>query len=578
MFKKLLSNLPFNPSLINEVAFYSKRMHTESSVRRLGFLFIALAMFVQMFAVISPPEPTLASSSNDVIRDGFNSRDEATLHCLGDTQGFRDVLAYYGVDCDIISRAEKVTLNSRHYGDRLDSMGRNPVAANNPKNGKPSNQYSVRIGGTTFYMKNLWYWDTYSSSNYDALKMTNKHGQTVFVLYDCGNIVTIDKYTPPPPPPPPAPTPTPNSKPSASFTANCSSVVWRSTDPDGSPRVRLYIGSASDNPSQDWANKGPFVRSISGSSGTTNNGTWEIPLTYKSISSRHRVFVVVSDKLPSGSMDDSNFVRATPAEGVVFGPCLETPPPPPPPPTPVPEEPEIVDLCPNIDGNQTNYEQCDVCPNIPEVQSSPNECYACPAAEDDDSEGACLEFDKHARNDTQIIDDANGTEAHAEDVIEYILSVKNTGSVKFVDFRMQENMNDVLEYADILELDGGTLNEDEGIITWPATDIAADQTLQKKITVQVKAEIPQTPASASDPGSYDLIMTNVFYDKSIHISLPASPEKQIEIVSKTLPNTGPGESMAVAFVIVTVAGYFFARSRLMGQELDIIKHEYSAGA
>ncbi len=581
MFKKLISNLPFNPSLITELAFYSKRVHTESSVRRLGFMFIALAMVVQMFAVISPPEPTLASSSNDVIRDGFNNRDEATMHCLGDTQGFRDVLTHYGVDCDIIARAETVTLNSRAHDGNLDSMGRNPVAATNPKNGKQANQYSVQIGGTTFYMKNFWYWDTYSSSNYQALKMINKHGNIIYILYDCGNIVTIGKYSPPPPPPAPAPTPTatPNSKPSASFNANCSSIVWRAVDPDGSPRVRLYIGSASDNPSSDWSAKGSFVHSVSGkSSGTSNDGSWEIPLTYKSISSRYRVFVVVSDKLPGGSMDNTNFVRATPTEGIVFGPCLESPPPPEQPPAPEPEVPEVVDVCPNIDGAQTNYEQCDVCPNIPETQSSIEECYACPEAETDDSDAACLEFNKTARNETQILADANNTEAHAEDIIEYTLSVSNTGKTEFVDFRMQENLNDVLEYANVVDLDGGTLNEDDGIVTWPATTIAAGQTLKKVVIVQVKKSIPQTPASTSDPGSYDLTMTNVYYDKSISISLPSSPQKQIEIVSKTLPNTGPGETLAVGFVIVTIAGYFLARSRLMGQELEIIKQEYSTGA
>ena len=52
MFKKLISNLPFNPSLIGQVSFYAKRLRKEESIRRAGFGFMALAMFIQLFAVI----------------------------------------------------------------------------------------------------------------------------------------------------------------------------------------------------------------------------------------------------------------------------------------------------------------------------------------------------------------------------------------------------------------------------------------------------------------------------------------------------------------------------------------------
>ena len=68
MFKKLLSNLPFNPSLIGQVSFYAKRMHQETAIRRVGLIFVLLAFFVQFFAVISPPEPSLAASGNDIIQ------------------------------------------------------------------------------------------------------------------------------------------------------------------------------------------------------------------------------------------------------------------------------------------------------------------------------------------------------------------------------------------------------------------------------------------------------------------------------------------------------------------------------
>src|SRR5690606_18380925 len=75
MFKKIVKNLPFNPSLLGELSFYAKRMKQEESLRRLGFLFVALAMFIQMFAVMAPPEKSLAYSS-DYIINGLRTRDD----------------------------------------------------------------------------------------------------------------------------------------------------------------------------------------------------------------------------------------------------------------------------------------------------------------------------------------------------------------------------------------------------------------------------------------------------------------------------------------------------------------------
>src|SRR5690606_1619441 len=98
---------------------------------------------------------------------------------------------------------------------------------------------------------------------------------------------------------------------------------------------------------------------------------------------------------------------------------------------------------------------------------------------------------------------------------------------------------------------------------------------EKQITVKVKASIPSTPSPASNPGSFDCKMTNVYGD-TVDIALPCAPERQIERVSGWLPNTGPRETLAVAFVVGTIAGYFLARSRLMAKELDIVRSDYAA--
>jgi uncharacterized repeat protein (TIGR01451 family) len=198
MFKKLLSNLPYNPSLIGQVSFYAKRLHSEERVRRLGFMFVALAFVVQMFAFVSQPEPTLAESGNDILRGGFTTRGEAVQKCRDNHQDFAEILQYYELDCSIVSGASTVSLKSTAYNKQLDSLGRIPQGDSiyRPITGvtNPTDEYTVQIPGAgSLYMRNLWAWDSYSYSTHKALKMTNKSGQTVFLLYSCGNIVTIGK-------------------------------------------------------------------------------------------------------------------------------------------------------------------------------------------------------------------------------------------------------------------------------------------------------------------------------------------------------------------------------------------------
>lgn len=445
MFRKLLSNLPFNPSLIGQVPFYIKRLRQESSIRRTGLIFIGLTMVVQFFAVISPAQPTLASSDNDIIKGGFSSQAQAVAHCTSADPGndFDNILAYYRVNCDILSRATVVSISSTDNGKALNSLGRNRQGPTIARSGKPTNEYTVPIGGRTYFMKNLWSWDSGSSSSYKVLRMTNLDGKTIMVMFNCGNIVTIGHYTPPPPPP-------------------------------------------------------------------------EVPV--------------------------------------------------------VPHTP-VIDVCPYIPGLQTSPLQCDVCPNVPGTQNNAEECYPCPEAKNNTAATACVVFNKTARNDTQNIANANGTTAAAGDIITYTLTVTNNGSQTIKAFEVRENLSDVLEYADVVSLDGGTLGEGK-IVTWPKIDLIASFAITKIIQVRVKNPIPQTPISTSDPGSYDLVMNNVFYDKSINIKLPLTVIKTVETTTKVLPNTGPGTSLAIGFGITVFAAYFFARSRLFAVELDIVREDF----
>jgi hypothetical protein len=62
MFRKLVSSLPFSPALVGQLGFYARRLSKEQATRRLGLIFTVLALVVQSFALLSPPEPTYAVS------------------------------------------------------------------------------------------------------------------------------------------------------------------------------------------------------------------------------------------------------------------------------------------------------------------------------------------------------------------------------------------------------------------------------------------------------------------------------------------------------------------------------------
>ena len=71
-----------------------------------------------------------------------------------------------------------------------------------------------------------------------------------------------------------------------------------------------------------------------------------------------------------------------------------------------------------------------------------------------------------------------------------------------------------------------------------------------------------------------MVMTNV-YGNTVNIKLPSNVVKTTEQITTTLPNTGPGSALLIGTGITIIIGYFYARSRLLSKELDIVRSEYA---
>lgn len=520
MFNKLLSNLPFNPSLIGKVSFYAKRLRAESSMRRLGFAFVALSLVIQTFAVIAPAEPTLAGDiNNDILPRGFSSQGEAVNRCNANEANFQTILSHFGISCLSLYAGTVRTIDYSEYGGQLYSAGRLSYF---------SNDIPVNIQGAgTIYMRKLTNWGAHcynDGAGCKAITGQRADGTPFMVLFSCGNPVIVGPPTTPPPPPPPPPPPTPTKALSCgnlitSFVNN-SRIVSGTT-------VTVRGQAVSRNMNDDLVDMYYDVVKT----GTTN--------------------VIDEDKALGVPIDDNSATDTFPRSFTLNEPGEYTF--------------RLLVKSGNITGWASRMGDC-----VKKVTVEP------PCQDSDGNDvTTCLIMAKKASNDTQKIEDANGTIAKAGDVITYTLSVTNTSKNTPVEgFVIKENISDILEYADVVDLYGGT-KDDNNMVSWDPVDIQPDQTVVKRITVKVKNPIPNTPVAASNPNSFDMTMTNVFYGSTVNIKLPPNVIKTTEQVTKQLPNTGPGEAIGVSVVITVVAGYFFARSRLMAKELEIVTHEYA---
>lgn len=634
MFRKLVSNLPFNPSLAGQLSFYARRMHQEEAVRRVGLVLVVFAMLLQLFAVFSPPQSSMARAGNDIIPGGVSNQGELVNKCKSNSNGFGTILAHFGIDCLALYYGKTQTINSRGYGNQLFSMGRVPY--NKPQ------ETPVRIPGLgTFYMRPLSSWDTSGSSNYQAVVGNRANGTPFMVLFDCGNLVVVGK---------------PSTEPPAQKEITCAKLIL-SVQPNarvdvntdirvrGRARGQNLPAGQKVNMYYDFINvkTGGVIGTKEAKGIEFSNGVAEDSRDnpFKLTKAGHYRFrlAVKYDETKNAT---GNQVGSC-ASDVYVG---TTPPPP---------NPEKVIACTNLISSFGNGQKVIVGTdvsvrgqatgnNLPDGQkvdmhydyidasgraiasqdakdigfndgiaedqvsrtfkldnpgtytfrlavkydgnksASGNQTGSCakqvvvepPCDEDDNDSGTqCIILSKKARNDTQNIENADGTVAQAGDTIVYTLMTKNTSkNTTAQDYVVQENLIDIMQYADIINLSGGTKDE-HGIASWPATDIAPGQTIETLITVKIKNPIPQTPVSSSDPGSFDMILTNIYGNK-VDIKLPPSVVKTTEYVANQLPNTGPGETMAAGFLIVAVVGYFFARSRLIANEADIIRSEFAS--
>lgn len=523
MFEKLLSVLPYNPGLLHQMSFYSRRMREESLIRRTGLVFIVLAFMIQFFAVINPPVSTVAASNNDLINGGFSSAADAASDCRNNVQGYKDILNYYGITCDEVANAATVTINSHDHNGNLFSMGRLPYGSVNPNSGSVTEEQPVTIDGTTVYVRLLSSFDTgsnkISGSSYEALRVTNSAGDIFWLEFPCGNLVAV-------------------GVPHKPITPCQYNINIAASSPECF-KPCLYNSSIPASSAQCFT---PCP--IPGKSSLPQSS----PQCYAPCPYNSAISASNSNCFPPCQYNKA--ISANSAQ--CFAPC------------------------PYNSSLAANSPQCyQPCQYNSAIASNDSECKPCEESLSSQDTLSCVVFSKKAANLTQNVADANNTTAQPGDVILYTLNAQNNGKVTIKKFVFQENLSDVLVYANVTDLHGGSIDSNN-LVTWPAVDIAAGATASEQITVTVKNPVPQTAADPGDPNEFDLTMTNV-YGNTINIHVPGSPPKTVETAAAALPNTGPGTGLFVAAAVTVIAAYFWGRARLLARESALAIQE-SSGA
>ena len=516
MFRKIVSQLSFSPALVSQLSFYAHRLKKEQTTRKLGLIFVALALVVQSLVVFQPPEPANASNPADFIPGGLGSGSNASLNAfLGpydrNERNLKDIMNYYGITRAEIAGAQFgsfMTPNKISWGFEA-RAGSSPVTITNSA-GTPV----TTIHGRPLTIANG------VTDIYGFIGHSSHIGWFAIMSY-CGNLVT-EGY-PSPPPPPPAPAKVETSKKAVNVT-------------QGNVDATKVAAKVND--------RVQFTLSAKNTGGTT--------------ATRVELQDNLKDVLTYSKLVDNGGGTFNAATGVLSWPSVSIAP------GQTVEKKFTVQMNSSL---ETTKKECNMVNTFySNTITLPVGCTLPPPN---------VIFSKTALNISHGNVDATKLTAKENDRITYTLVAENKGGSP-KDVKFEDNIGDILEYSKLVDNGGGSYNETTRVLSWPTISLKAGAKEIRTFTVQILATIPATPQGTSEPSSYDCRLENVFgNDVIINVTCPTP--KVIEQIVPELPQTGPRENMLFAGIVLAVAAFFYFRSKQLGTEVRLIRRDLNGG-
>lgn len=161
------------------------------------------------------------------------------------------------------------------------------------------------------------------------------------------------------------------------------------------------------------------------------------------------------------------------------------------------------------------------------------------------------------------------------DRIAYTISVTNESAAD-ASIMTVISLEDILEYARILDTGSGEYDYDTKTLSWPTTTVAAHDSIERNFIIQLLPTIPSTARGAYVTRSYDCIIEASF-GSSTALPVDCPPAKYIERITSALPDLSATQNLIAAAGLLIGASYLYIRSRQILTELYIIRHTHIGG-
>lgn len=620
MFKKIISNLPFSPTLITELGFYAKRLSKEEAVRKSGLILTVFALIVQSFIVFSPPEPANAANSSDLVYGGIHTRSQLLAAWDNNTQNYRAILQHAGITRDNLVNARDSKIHTRQKGASNGWLSWNRV----PRFGLQNGEVAFQVGGDTLYSRPLANFDTGRNRNgtgswYPAFVGTTSEGKPFSIMKGCANVTLKE---PPKQTPKPVATcklldqPVVTNRTMVRMTAHASvahgaavsAYTFSITNASGAQVFTRTVSTSALSASDSATLKDPGTYTVRVKVHTSvgiresNDCVKQIviqPETPKpvatcsalthAISNRTQVRLTANAAAGNGAtITGYTFVIKDQAGKEILRKKVDSK--------------EKVATLQHTFAKEGSYKasvtvhtslgdkagsHCEVaitiapearCPLNPILPIGHPDCQPCPSdpklwVKDDECRAKVIRS-KAAKNLTA---NTNATEVVAKGGhrIEYTLTASNEGKADAV-FEMTDNLSDVLEYSTLYDRGGATFNDATKVLSWGNITLKPGETQRRTYVIQVTGTVSAMARGNSEPSSYDCQMTNSF-GNTVTVAVDCPAPKVVEQVVPALPRTGATENMIIGGSILAVVAFLYFRSRQLNKEVRLIRREVTAG-
>jgi hypothetical protein len=161
------------------------------------------------------------------------------------------------------------------------------------------------------------------------------------------------------------------------------------------------------------------------------------------------------------------------------------------------------------------------------------------------------------------------------DKISYTLKLSNNHPTSVTgDFSTR--VADILEYANLIDTGGGTLNDGSSTLSWPNVQLAPGESQERTFVVQVLAELPSTGVGQSNPESFDCKLT-VSFGNVVNVPVDCPAIKGVEAAFFQMPNIDVNGNLIFMSVLLIIVSFFALRTRQLKKEIRIIRHNFNTG-